>query len=58
MPQTAQDTVRDILFHATALIPDETVAGFVFGLGLVVTDHIFNLRGKFGASPSGVSAVN
>lgn len=46
MPQTFQDTVREILFRGTAWIPDESVAGFVFGFGLIVTDHIFNLRGN------------
>lgn len=27
--------------HATGKIPDEEIAGFVFGFGLIVSDHIF-----------------
>lgn len=37
----AEEVVRQALVHATGTIPDEEIAGFVFGLGLIVSDHIF-----------------
>lgn len=37
----AEQIVRDSLVRATGDIPDAEIAGFVFGLGLVISDHIF-----------------
>lgn len=31
---------RDLLLCITSLIPDEDVAGYVFGFGLVISDHV------------------
>ena len=39
----SEQFVRDVLTCCTSLIPDEKVAGYVFGVGLVVTDHLFGL---------------
>ena len=43
--RTLQDVVRDILFRATAPIPNQDVAGYVFAVALIATDHLFNLKG-------------
>jgi hypothetical protein len=40
-----QDNVRDWLVKVTDVIPSESVAGAVFGVLLVVSDHYFNLKG-------------
>lgn len=40
-----QDTVREILVRITGTIPNESVAGAVFATALIVTDHLFNLKG-------------
>lgn len=40
---TAQDTVREWIFRATAPIPDPDVQGAVFAAALIITDHLFNL---------------
>lgn len=45
MPETRQDMVRDVLFRVTGWIPNETIAGYVFGAALIFTDHLFNLKG-------------
>ena len=38
-----QDAVRRVLFWATSGISNESVAGYVFGVALVITDHVFNV---------------
>ena len=40
---TVHDKVRVALYKATDRINDEETAELCFGIGLVVTDHIFNL---------------
>ena len=45
MSETTQDKVREILVAATGVIPNESVAGVVFATLLIITDHIFNLKG-------------
>lgn len=39
----AEQFVRDALFAATEPIRDEEVAGLLFGIGLVASDHVFNV---------------
>lgn len=41
-----ENVTRDILQCATALIPNREVAGYLFGIGLIATDHIFRLFGR------------
>ena len=47
MQSDLQDRVRDALFWLTGHIDDEGIAGLCFGLGLVATDHIFSVLGRF-----------
>lgn len=42
----AEQSVRDILFDATSVISDEEAAGLLFGVGLVLTDHLFRIARK------------
>lgn len=35
--------VRDLLVSLTGLIPDDEIAGYTFGAGLILSDHIFNV---------------
>lgn len=37
------DHVRELLVWATGFIPNEEIAGVVFGVSLIVTDHLFNI---------------
>lgn len=39
----AEQSVRDALFQATGLIKDEELSGLLFGIGLVLSDHVFRL---------------
>ena len=41
--EAAEEIARDLLMCATSLIKDEEIAGLVFGAGLIVSDHAFNL---------------
>ena len=43
---TGQDRVRELLTRLTGLIPNEGVAGIVFAVSIILTDHLFNLRGN------------
>lgn len=40
---TAEQAVRDALFGATSFIHNEEAAGLVFGVGLVISDHVFRV---------------
>lgn len=46
MTETRQDLFRELLVRVTGWIPNESAAGLVFGIALVVSDHLFNLGGK------------
>lgn len=35
--------VRDLLVTLTGFIPDDEIAGYTFGAGLILSDHIFNV---------------
>lgn len=41
-----EDARRTALVRATDAIKDEQIAGLVFGVGLVLTDHVFNIVRK------------
>lgn len=41
-----ENRTRDILQCATSRIRNQDVAGYLFGFGLVVTDHFFRLFGR------------
>ena len=41
-----EDLRRTALFRATAAVESEQAAGLLFGVGLVVTDHVFNILRK------------
>lgn len=43
MAVTPEELVRDALYNITGYIDDESVSGLVFGVGLVVTDHVFQV---------------
>lgn len=38
--------MRELLTRLTGLIPNEGVAGIVFAVSIILTDHLFNLRGN------------
>lgn len=38
-----QDMTRTVLFKVSGLFDNEEIAGMIFGIGLVTTDHLFNL---------------
>ena len=40
---TAQEIVRELLVRATAPIPNQDVAGYVFAASLIATDYVFLL---------------
>ena len=46
MTDTPQDKARAVIDWATGLIPHEGMAGLLFGVVLIVTDHVFNLIRK------------
>lgn len=46
MQSDLQDQVRDALVWLTGHIDNEEVAGLCFGVGLVATDHIFNVLSR------------
>lgn len=48
MLDTAEFLVRDALAKATGFIPGENVGDAVFIVAVIVSDHVFDLVGRFG----------
>ena len=51
MTETKQDGVRRVLVWATSGIANATVAGYVFAVALVITDHAFNVTSLWPVAP-------
>ena len=41
-----EEIVREGLVKLTDPIPDDEVAGLVFGIGLIISDYLFKLIGR------------
>lgn len=39
----AEQSVRDVLFEASGAVPCKALQDAVFAIGLIITDHAFNL---------------
>ena len=46
LKETGQDRVRELLTRLTGYIPNEGLAGAIFAATLILTDHLYNLKGN------------
>lgn len=42
-----QDEMREILVDLTGRIDNEEIAGILFAVGLILTDHVYNIVERF-----------
>jgi hypothetical protein len=46
LKETGQDRVRELLASITGYIPNETLAGAVFAVALIMSEYLFSLNLK------------